>query len=788
MIAWSSRTHKPRLPSPRAGEILVSLSSSSDLGLFRGQLVGDIPQEPPGFQPRAKLLAELDRTAPGVPMVHAMTGMQGTGKTNLAAAYVRARPTAGRRLVAWVNAGDQISLLAGLAAVADATGLSVGARMPVGDAALAVRRRLETDGNGCLVVFDNVSDPDVLRPFVPAAGAARVLITSGRQTANLGIGVPVDAFSPDQALTFLADRTGVADAAEAAAVAAELGYLPLALAQAAAVITSSHLRYRTYLERLRALPAQEYLSQGQEQPYPPGVLEAVLLNLEGVRAGDQGGVRAGVMEIMAVLSAAGVRRELLHAAGQAIALVGGSEAEVTADVVDRALTQLAERSLLTFSLGGQTIAAHQLVMRVIRDSLTRLGRLATVCRTASSVLDAYAEALKGSQDRRALRDIPGQVAALLDNTPVSAGEADEELARSLLSLRFRALHRLNELGDSAAQAIAVGEPLTADFDRVLGPDHHDTLLSWDSLAVAYASAGRTAEAIALFEQTLAAREHVLGPGHPDSLQSRDSLAEAYQSAGRTAEAIALFEQTLAAREHALGPDHPRTLTSRNDLAEAYMEANRATEAIRLHEQTLAARERILGPDHPATLSSRDNLATAVQDAGRAAEAIPLFEQTLAAREHALGPDHPDTLTSRDNLALAYWAAGQVAEAIPLFEQTLATQNGVLGPDHPDTLTSRNNLATAYWAGGRAAQAIPLHEQTLAARERVLGPDHPATLTSRNNLAAAYRDADRAAEAIPLFQQVLAARERVLGPDHPATLTSRNNLAAARSKRSRRSAR
>ena len=124
-------------------------------------------------------------------------------------------------------------------------------------------------------------------------------------------------------------------------MAAELGYLPLALAQAAAVITAPYLRYRTYLERLRALPAQEYLSRGQGQPYPPGVPEAVLLNLDvnldGVRADEAGGLCAAVMEIISVLSAAGVHRELLYAAGQVGALADGPGAKMAPGAVDRAL-------------------------------------------------------------------------------------------------------------------------------------------------------------------------------------------------------------------------------------------------------------------------------------------------------------------------------------------------------------------------------------------------------------------------------------------------------------------
>jgi hypothetical protein len=82
------------------------------------------------------------------------------------------------------------------------------------------------------------------------------------------------------------------------------------------------------------------------------------------------------------------------------------------------------------------------------------------------------------------------------------------------------------------------------------------------------AAGRAAEAIGLHERTLADRERVLGPDHPDTLQSRNNLATAYQDAGRAAEAIPLHERTLADLERVLGPDHPNTLQSRDNLAAA----------------------------------------------------------------------------------------------------------------------------------------------------------------------------------------------------------------------------
>ena len=331
-------------------------------------VVGDIPALRPGFQPRPALLAQLNRASQRPPVV--LTGTWGVGKTQLAAAYARARLADSWRLIAWVNARDSETLLAGLAAVAEAAGLSVGGSRPgAADAGQAVRHWLEADGSRRLLVFDGVEDPGLLRPFVPAAGAARVLITvAGEPMAELGTSVPVDVFSAEEALALLDGRTGLADEAGASAVAAELGHLPLALDQAAAVIAGQHLGYAAYLAKLRALPAEDYLvrgEDGEEQPSSPGVAEAVLLSLEAASAADRVGVCTGVMEFMAMLSPAAVRRDLLRAAGQAGTLLGGGR-RVAASMVDQALERLNERSLLGFSLDGQAVSMHCLVARVVR--------------------------------------------------------------------------------------------------------------------------------------------------------------------------------------------------------------------------------------------------------------------------------------------------------------------------------------------------------------------------------------------------------------------------------------
>jgi tetratricopeptide (TPR) repeat protein len=645
-------------------------------------------------------MKKLDRAGRETSVVQAVTGTLGAGKTQLVAAYARAKAAAGWRLVAWVNAENTDSLLLGLAAVADAAGLSSESpRRDAADAARAVREELEADGERCLLVFDHVEAPEVVRPFLPATGAAQVLMTTTEQpVADLGTTIPVGAFSDQEAQAFLDGRTGLGEAG-AAAVAAELGNLPLAVAQAAAVLDKQMMAYEPYLDRLRLEPVGAYLVP-EHQQYPRGVAEAVLLSLDSVQASDRTGIYARIMSIMAVLSAAGVRRDLLVVAGLEGNKVDGGP-RLVPDTVNRALERLVDRALLTVSVDGQTVTAHHLVLQVVREALARRGRLAAACQSAATVLLARAEALVRSPDRQAVRDMSQQVTALIDSIKRTRADTGEDLSKILLRLRFLALYYLIELGDSAPRAIEVGEPLTADLERVLGP------------------------------------------GHPDTLTAQNNLAAAYRDAGRITEAIPLFEQILAGRERLLTAGHPDILTSRHNLAAAYRDAGRVTEAIPLLERTVAERERLLGPGHPSTVNSLSSLANAYRDAGRFTEAIPLFQWIVRARDQLLGPDHPSTLRTRNKLAGAYRRTGQVGQVIPLAEQILASRERTLGADDPRTLAARHNLATACREAGRPAEAIPLLEQNLAACERMLGAEDPRTDAARHNLAAANKEAGRA---------------------------------------------
>ena len=702
-----------------------------------------------------------------------LTGMRGSGKTQLAAAVATRCEEEEWPLVAWIHATSRKEILTGLHKLALRIGIDAPKNIPL---EVIVQRLLDqlrsAEAADRLFVFDNVENPDDLRDLTPEGTGVRALITTTHHLDWDGPGwlrLTVGAFEREQSITLLCEHTGDTHREAADRIAEVLGDVPLAITQAAATAQQGGYALSGYLDRLSRHPLESTMSRLEGDGYPDAVGTALLMAYEQVleqlrtKHPQQERIAVSLLGALSLLAASGVPTHWL------LRLDGDS------DAVRDTLSVLKSASVIQESSDGDKTFIHWLQGHVYRETYLndqkKLGEAHTCAASVLSGIDV--DRLENGEQRR--DETHRLIEQLLSIT--SQDYSHSLLSEPQVSSKLaETLHDATSLGMSQL-ALGLTDSVTQACDA-LGPDHPDTLTLRNSLAGAYRDAGRLDKAITLYEQILEDSINVLGPDHPSTLASRYNLAGAYRASSRLDEAIILYEQVFSGRSRVLGPDHRSTLTARDDLADTYWEAGKLDEAVTLKKQILADATRIMGPDSPGTSAARLNLAATYRDAGRLDEAVDVYEQILDDVARTLGLDHPDTLTARNQLAGAYRDAGRLEEAIPLFEQNLTDFTRLAGPNHPHTLSSRSTLAGAYRDAGRLDEAITLYEQNLDDVARTLGLDHPETLASRHSLAGAYRDAGRLDEAIPLFEQNLTDFIRILGPDRPDTFTSRSTLAGA----------
>jgi hypothetical protein len=755
-------------------------------------LVGQIPGPASALQDRPALRGHIDGArsgGQGVVLTQVLSGGGGVGKSQLAASYAREALATGTDLVVWVDAGQPVAVTEAFARAARA----VQAPAAAGEDAEADAREFlawaATTSRSWLVVLDDITDPAQLVGWWPASptGTGWVLATTRRRDAALtGMGralIDVGVYTPGEAHTYLARRledarlAGLADG-QAGELAAELGYLPLALSHAAAYMIDQQVTCSTYLARYTA--GLERLDElmpvsADADEYGRPVAVTLLLALDTADRCDPAGLARPAIQLAALFDPAG-HPATLWATDAVTAYLSAQRAAAVTPAQARAAVLLLHRfGLATFDdqAGPRAVRVHALTGRAAREATPtdQTGLIAIA--GADALLEIWPD-----PDWAA----PVLTEALRANGIVLARHAKE-------ALWYPDGHLvLYEIGESLsraglyAAAASYWQRAAADAERILGTEHPVTLFVRAGLADSTGQAGNPAGARDLYAALLPVLERVRGPGNPSTLAARGQLASWTGEAGDPAAARDQYAALLPVLERVLGPEDRSTLAARQNLADRTGDAGNRAAARDQYAGLLPLLKRVLGPEDPDTLSAHQNLASWTGMAGDATAARDQYAALLLDVERVFGPDHPKTLTVRGNLANWTGEAGnraaardQYAAARDQFAALLPDFEGVFGPDHPSTLNIRRNLA--FWTGvaGDPAAARDQLAALLPTEERILHPGHPRTLTTRRHLANMTGMAGDPATARDLLAALLPDMARVLGPEFPETQFARSEL-------------
>ncbi len=177
------------------------------------------------------------------------------------------------------------------------------------------------------------------------------------------------------------------------------------------------------------------------------------------------------------------------------------------------------------------------------------------------------------------------------------------------------------------------------------------------------------------------------------VESALSFARVYDISARFIEASKLMLKALAASEKALGHHHLSTLNAVHDLGSLYLSQRKLAKAEEMCLRALTGREEVLGPAHRDTLSCVNLLGVCYNDRGELEKAEQLYQRALAGRKDVLGPAHRDTLQSVTNLGTLYFRRGNLSKAEEMYRRALAGMEEVIGPNNPDTLQSVDRLGS-----------------------------------------------------------------------------------------------
>lgn len=753
----------------------MSVGASRSSGSKFPTVWGNVPRRNKNFTGREDLLRDLRRRIAdeqaATLVLHALHGMGGVGKTQLAIEYVY-RFRHDYDVVWWITADQEALVRSTFAALAPHLGLTeLGpGRSDETLAAVLDALRRGAPYERWLLVFDNADQPESIQALLPP-GPGHVLVTSRNlRWEGVAVTFEVDVFSREESLEFLRRRAPHITEPDGDRLAKALGDLPLALEQAAALLVESAMSVDVYLDLLDR-EAGKILGENPPADYSRPVAAAWALSVRQVET-----VTPDAMEILRRCAFFGPEPIPLELLRRARFVLDGPLRDIFADPLreSRAIRALGRYALVDVDKLSNTIQVHRIIQTLLRDDIE--GAVGYRIRHEVHLLLATAD--PGDPDEPV--SWPRYAQLLSHATPSRQLECREPNGRTLARNIVRWLYAAGDFATAQSAAEWALQRWASDS----GTDHPDVLMMRRHLGNVLFARGAYQDAHDLNQRTLEQMRAVLESDHEETLMLTNSHGADLRARGKFAAALALDEESVPKHREVFGAEHPRTFMAAGNLALDYRITGDYSRSLELHEQNYHDRLDFYGrEDHPQVLYARDYVARALRHVGDYAKAREVAEQVYLGyqkivRQQDFPHDHPSVLRQAKSLSIARRKAGATGAALELAGEVYEKHRHRYGGDHPDTLAAALALGNARRVAGDLDGAAGLLEDTVRGYCTVLGPEHPYTQGAVMNLAIARRELGDHARAATLLADALDRLDSQIGGSHDYTLSCAMNLASA----------
>ncbi len=738
-----------------------------------------------------------------------ISGMGGIGKTQLAVEFCYRYGRYFPGGVFWLSFAEPDSIAEEIAATGGERGLGLfrdSDHLSLDEQVARVQKSWQKPLPR-LLIFDNCESPTLLKHWLPVSVGCRVLITSRRSLWPRELDLTSFDLAPlsvEESVTLMRRLHPDLSEDAAAEIAAEVGYLPLALHLAGSFLH----RYRqispeSYLNQLRNRGLLRHPSlQGQGISHSPTshelhVARTFSANLDSLSPDDAAGkiVRKLLAQAACFAPSEPIPR-LLFLRIASFAPEDDLEALL---MVEDGLIQLVELGFLTIS-SSETIVIHRLLTAYAQEILPELNSVQDSLETQLSTLLS-----EQMQQQDSLAILPCSVSHLRHITDAAMQKGTLSAARlsGYLACHLREIGSFNRSRHYFDQAFRL-------LNEILGAEHPELAGFREQIGYLEVRLGNYPAAQQQYEQALTIRQQTFGLEHPETAESLHDMGTLSWRQGDYKTARQYLEQALAIREKTLPPNHIDIGSNFNVLGLVHLRTGSYDQAQYFLERSLEIRRNILGSDHHLIGQSYNNLGSVYLNKGDYKKSLSWYEKALENRLESLGESHPSSATGFTHLGNLHMLIGNFELAQSNLERALALKKKLLAPNHLSTATTLFRIGQLYLMMGQYEQAkhnldaaltIRLEKigrdsartaalldalgvlhmekgdlttasdylhQALAIYRRVIGKENPDTANTKRNIGNLLARQGNAASAQSFFEEVLSVQEQLLGPDHPQT--------------------
>ena len=761
----------------------------------------------PDFVDRAEL-DSLRRKLANPGSRAALLGLGGVGKSQLVVEYCyRLRETSPDVWILWVHASNVARFEWSLRKIADDVGIPGREGSDVNMFQLVNKWLQKERRGGWLIVLDSADDVSfLLEPpessqnpdgadavevrtrmdYLPVCSHGSMIVTTrsravANRLASRSKTIVLEPMSYENAVSLLQKKLGPSDKATNSAkmrLAAALGFMPLAIKQAAAYINNSTPRssVEQYLVKFRESDARKIalldtevrdpLSQDTEAS--SSIIGALQISFDHI---DQTRPSAAqLLSLMSFFDHHGIPAFLLNPSTNE-----DNEQDRRAKVRESEddIATLRDYLFVSLTSDGSSFEMHRLVQLAVRKWLETHGTyqmwaeqsIARLWRALPVTCHLYENWPK-------CRVLDPHVEIALD---VFRDSFSEQASLELSDVCLGMAEFVSEQG-----LLGHAEVLARKSERIrrryLGADHKETLDIIARLAKILGDRGKYREAEDMARRALKGKEKILGKYHDSTISSLNNVAVLLSAQGKFELGEAMHRQVIRRAERLPNNvDARAALIYQGNLGGVLSEQGKSGEAFVVYQRALDGWKKLSGVEHPDTLDAASNLALTLYWLGKFEDAEDMNHWILRLQEKIQGRDHPKTLISVNNLAGTLQAQGNVKAAEELDRRALAGFQKIFGDEHPRTLLSLKLLASDLDEQGDYAGAERLHRRALAVQQRTLGSKHPNYLQTCRNLALTLLSLKEYRAAEELSRRSLKSSLEAFGPHHPDTAASMINV-------------